>query len=402
VGSDCGPDVLEADGTPCGDGSDTDCTDPDDCQAGVCEPNHEPITTECRAASPGQLCDEPENCDGAGNCPADLPKANGVECRAASLGQDCDEAEVCDGVLFQCPPDVPKDLGDVCRPAAGDCDVQEECDGESFDCPPDTIRPDGFVCRADAGECDIAEECDGVTTACPANAFEDDGTSCTDDGLHCTGVEECQGGSCVGDGDPCTVGVCDEVTNQCIAAGCETAPLAGCRLAGKSILVIKDNSDNTKDKLVYKWLKGALPSVQADYADPTDTADYTLCIYTGASPTLVAEADVAPGGTCSGADCWKPISTKGYKFKDKPGTQDGVTKIILKSNANPGKSKALVKGKGTNLPDIPDAAGHPTVDLDLPVKVQLVNEDNGNCWQSDFDTGDIKKNVPGKFKGKAQ
>ena len=42
------------------------------------------------------------------------------------------------------------------------------------------------------------------------------------------------------------------------------------------------------------------------------------------------------------------------------------------------------------------------VDLDLPVKVQVVNEDNGICFESEFLAGDIKKNVPGKFKGKAQ
>jgi hypothetical protein len=195
--------------------------------------------------------------------------------------------------------------------------------------------------------------------------------------------------------------VCDENTDQCIAAGCEAAPLAGCRQAGKSILVLKDNTDDSKDKLVYKWLKGAIPSVQADYADPVTTADYTLCVYTGASDTLVAEAAVPPNNLCAGVPCWKAISDKGYKFKDKAGTNDGVTKVILKSNSNPGKSKALVKGKGTGLPDFP-AASNPALDLDLPVLVQLVNEDNGNCFESEFDTGDIKKNVPGKFKGKAQ
>ena len=142
-------------------------------------------------------------------------------------------------------------------------------------------------------------------------------TPCTDDGLYCSGLESCQAGSCVGAGDPCTVGVCDEATNQCLAAGCEATPLAGCRQANKSILVIKDNTDNNKDKLVYKWLKGQLPSIQADYADPTTAADYTLCIYTGATPSLVASAEVPPAQLCAGVPCWKPIGTKGYKYKDK-------------------------------------------------------------------------------------
>jgi hypothetical protein len=130
------------------------------------------------------------------------------------------------------------------------------------------------------------------------------------------------------------------------------------------------------------------------------TADYTLCTYTGGSQTLVAEAAVPPGGLCGGVPCWKAISTKGYKYKDT-GTNDGVTKIIVKSNSSPGKTKAQVKGRGANLPDI-GPASNPALDLDLPVKVQLVNEDNGVCLESDFLSGDIKKNVPGKFKGKAQ
>jgi hypothetical protein len=205
--------------------------------------------------------------------------------------------------------------------------------------------------------------------------FVADDTPCTDDGLFCTGDEECQSGMCVGEGDPCTMGSCDETTNQCLAVGCEAAPLAGCDTSAlKSILVVKDKSPDSKDKLIWKWLKGT--AVQGDFADPVNTADYTLCIYTPQG--LVSESVVPPAG-----GKWSAISTKGYKYKDT-GTNDGVTKIIVKSNSSPGKTKAQVKGRGANLPDI-GPASNPALDLDLPVKVQLVNEDNG-----------------GKFKGKAQ
>ena len=360
---------------------------------GACVSNHEPSSTLCRAGSPGQLCDEPEFCDGIGNCPADAPKANGTVCRAASAGQECDAVEVCNGVGFQCPGDGVLGNGTPCRAQAGGCDIAEVCNGSSSDCPTDAIQPSGTICRADAGECDVAEQCDGATKPCPVDGFEPNGTSCTDDGLFCSGDEECQNGSCVGDGDPCTVGTCDENTDQCIAAGCESAPLAGCRTALKSILVIKDKSPDTKDKLIWKWLKGTTTS-QSEFADPINSADYTLCIYTPQG--LVSESVVPPSTTL-----WSTISTKGYKYKDKPGSQDGITKIILKGNVNPNKSKALVKGKGTNLDDIPDAT-NPTVDLDLPVKVQLVNEDNGICFEADYGPADIKKNVPGKFKAKKQ
>jgi hypothetical protein len=98
---------------------------------------------------------------------------------------------------------------------------------------------------------------------------------------------------------------------------------------------------------------------------------------------------------------WKAISTKGFKYKDKPGTEDGTTKIVLKGSPSPNKSKALWKGKGIALPELPPAMDV-TLDLDLPVTVNLVNSDGDLCWGASYDTGDIKKNVPGQFKAKAQ
>ncbi len=95
---------------------------------------------------------------------------------------------------------------------------------------------------------------------------------------------------------------------------------------------------------------------------------------------------------------WKPISTKGFKYKHTTlSTPDGVLKVILKGNPLAAKSKAIVKGKGDNLPTI-------TPPLALPLVAQLVNDTTPACWESTFDSGDIKpgNNVAGKFKAKAQ
>jgi hypothetical protein len=59
-----------------------------------------------------------------------------------------------------------------------------------------------------------------------------------------------------------------------------------------------------------------------------------------------------------------------------------------------------VKGKGTNLPDLP-IANNPALALDLPVRVQLVNQDNMLCFEGTFASGDVKKNNPAQFKAKA-
>ena len=85
----------------------------------------------------------------------------------------------------------------------------------------------------------------------------------------------------------------------------------------------------------------------------------------------------------AGGGKWSAISTKGYKYKDTGGTNDGITKIIVKSGAA-GKSKALVKGKGANLPDFDSDL--PVATADLPMVVQLRNKQNGLCWGSSFST----------------
>jgi hypothetical protein len=199
----------------------------------------------------------------------------------------------------------------------------------------------------------------------------------------CTGDETCQNGSCASAGDPCTSGSCDEPSDQCLMAGCEAAPLAGCRTALKSIFLVKDQTDNNKDKLIWKWIKGEASS-QPDFANPQLTADYTLCIYSGPGENLIGEAVVPPSSSK-----WTPISTKGYKYKDPGRIEDGIQKIILKGGAA-NKSKALVKGKGVDLPDLPPASNS-SLDIDLPVRVQLVNEDNGICFEGTYGAGAIKR-----------
>ena len=82
------------------------------------------------------------------------------------------------------------------------------------------------------------------------------------------------------------------------------------------------------------------------------------------------------------------------KYKDKSGASWGVQKIVLKGSAE-NKAKALVKGKGANLPD-------PTLgNIPAPVTAQLVNSDTSVCWEAVYDTGDIIKNESDQFKAKA-
>ncbi len=119
---------------------------------------------------------------------------------------------------------------------------------------------------------------------------------------------------------------------------------------------------------------------------PLDDATYALCLYENGIRTASFLVPPVAG--------WANISTKGFKYLDATASESGISKIVLKSSVDP-KAKALVKGKGDFLPTI-------TPGLDLPVKVQLINSATGVCFESEFDAGDIKKNVAGLFKAKAQ
>src|SRR5262249_3886713 len=114
---------------------------------------------------------------------------------------------------------------------------------------------------------------------------------------------------------------------------------------------------------------------QPDLAEPRTTAVYSMCIYSGAAHNLVGEVTVMPG---SG---WSQLGTKGFKYFDSSGTQDGAQKILLKSSAT-AHAKAYLKGGGLNLPDPID-----TTALQSPVTVQLINygaSPQPVCFESNF------------------
>ena len=340
-------------------------------------------TAVCRAAA--DVCDVAESCDGVGNnCPADAFEPASTVCRAASGGQICDAVENCTGSSAACPPDQVASSSTVCRPAAGACDLVENCDGSTINCPADAKST--AVCRAASGVCDVAESCDGSGNTCPPNAFVADNTPCSD-GVFCNGAETCQLGYCAPGTDPCTgaTPICDESTDMCKASNCATSPMAGCRLANKSLLLLKNKLDDNKDKLVWKWIKGAM-TTQAEMGDPITTDSYILCIYSGATEDLVASVEVPPSTK------WAPISDKGYKYFDSAATEDGAQKIKMKGGAA-GKSKVLVKGRGTNLPDPLD-----TAILDVPVKVQFVKEGSSLCFEASYSSP--KNSTMSTFKAK--
>ena len=351
----------------------------------------------CRLSSAGDACDLSETCTGnpGETCPADDAPGNaGVECRAAA--GECDVAEQCTGTPNDsCPADGFQSSGTACTDDGEIC-TTDLCDGAGT-CAHDPGNA-GTSCRASAQACDAEEVCDGIVGSCPADVNEPDGTSCSD-GEFCNGPEECQSGTCTDTADPCPI-LCNEGNDTCTVA-CGDEPMASCRTAAKSILLFKEGSDDSKDKLIYKFIKGAA-TVQADFGTPLSSTDYALCIYAGTAGvmagTTVAVFDaVVQDDTAN----WKAISTKGYKYKDSTGADDGIQKVILKGSSPDAKTKILVKGRGINLPDL-DTGILPFQTANFPIIAQVTNSETGVCWESTFQEANVKKNVATQFKAKAQ
>jgi hypothetical protein len=185
--------------------------------------------------------------------------------------------------------------------------------------------------------------------------------------------------------DAADVGLVDHITVTVHYSLCADAPIimGTCRTATKSLFIVKDKiGDDTKDKIIFKWIKGTT-TTQTEFQDPINTATYATCVYenNALSFSMIVPADNA---------LWSTLGSKGFKYKDPSGSEAGVQKILLKGIPD-NKSKILVKGKGNNLPD-------PVPPLTLPVKVQVVNSDNGLCWEATF--SGFKKNAAGLFKAK--
>jgi hypothetical protein len=137
-------------------------------------------------------------------------------------------------------------------------------------------------------------------------------------------------------------------------------------------------------KLSWKWTSSGVV-MPGDFGSPTTTTNYVLCLYdqTGRKLSGLAPAD----GTCGTKPCWKTTRT-GFKYVDKDGTPDGITRELLKSGTAAGKGKIRVK-------DIVV----PTLPLTTPVRVQLRQDSSNTCWEATYSTASSSDST--RFKAKS-
>jgi hypothetical protein len=155
-------------------------------------------------------------------------------------------------------------------------------------------------------------------------------------------------------------------------------------VAAKALLLLKDNADDGRDLMLWKWLKGGATDT-SEFGDPLATDGYELCVYDAGG--LVAHATIPAGAG------WSAKGT-GFKYRDATGGADGIQTIILKAGDD-GKAKIVVRGKGGGL-DMPSLGL-----LASPLTVQLKRAGGSVCWGAAYSFPPALKNTAAMFKDKA-
>lgn len=133
-------------------------------------------------------CDSPDACDGSGLCEVNY-KTDGIEC--SDDGNECTK-NLCNAGLCTHPPEP---FGLACGdPTDTECDNPDTCDGGGT-CAPNFEGP-GFACgNPSQTQCDKPDSCNGMGL-CRVNHVMN-GQPC-DDADECTAPDTCQTGLCVG------------------------------------------------------------------------------------------------------------------------------------------------------------------------------------------------------------
>lgn len=186
----------------------------------------------------------------------------------------------------------------------------------------------------------------------------------------------------------------DERTWNCPGHSCPDLPREDCRVADRSIVMLK-KKDGLLDRV--KWVfRGGEATPLADFGDPVSSTatTWSWCLWDASAPGEPRfGADVPTGGQCAGRPCWSAASTKGFRMKDRSGGPGGVTKLGLRAG-DAGKTSIKVLGRGAHLDDA-------ALPLAAPLVAQLIPDDGGAplpCWQAGYST--TSRNDEGQLKAR--
>lgn len=164
----------------------------------------------------------------------------------------------------------------------------------------------------------------------------------------------------------------------------------GTKILNDTYGIVSDQNPSTAGNSVATTVQGtiALTLSKSDAPDPVaqgGTLTYVL--------TIGNTGNVPSTNIVVNEHLWSPLSTRGYRYKDAAGAADGIQRILVKGSTQ-SKSKALAKGRGAGLLDI----ALPIETSDLPLVVQLRNNETGICLEGSFATP--RRNQANQFNAK--
>jgi len=176
---------------------------------------------------------------------------------------------------------------------------------------------------------------------------------------------------------------------------CPTAPMQGCRIPATteaSTLFVR-NPVGGRDKLLWKW-RGGSETLLSDLGDPTSSTSYALCLYDKAGGALrnVLEIDAAAASQCATGNCWT-TSEHAYSYQDRT-VRNGPLRSLRLTFSSGGRFqiRGVAVGAALAPPVMPLA-------LDPSAIMQLINLENGQCWQASFASADV--NTSTEFRGRS-
>ncbi len=314
----------------------------------------------------GESCDDGNLADDDGcdsNC-TPTGCGNGI----LTSGETCDDGNT---KADDCCTDTcePAAAGSACSTGPGPlsgceerrCNAQGRCET--------TAATAGVVCRAAQRQCDTAEICNGNDRFCGPDWSVPDGAEC-DDRFSCNGADQCVAGRC----EPR-----DEIP-----------PLStDCLAADRSVLVMRDRSNDAQDATVWKWKGDGLEGPQ-DFGDPVTSTDYAWCLYAGTSHAVIAELSIPAG------EKWRPMAERGFFYADREGEADGLSRAQL-IYRDSGRSRISLRARGDNVVEA-EQSSLPLAPWDFPVLAHFVDQEHGLCFEAIYEQEDLLVNERTRLK----
>jgi hypothetical protein len=135
------------------------------------------------------------------------------------------------------------------------------------------------------------------------------------------------------------------------AVVCGATPAPGCIASGKGSLLV-DEKKPGKEKLKVTLGKLQVAVTQGEFGNPVNgTTAYAVCVYDDTNQLRGEYSLDRAGAMCGDKPCWKAVSDKGYAYKDKDATADGIAQAKL-GGGDAGKGSVKIQGKNSsgNLP----------------------------------------------------